>query len=131
MSKLRLSVIALVVFVLGGVAVGGAMMWGFNEFLFHSESISRTSSEAKIRISVLNALRENKTDKAVSLLETILDFDLIGLSAIPPDRLDDETICIVQRASEYREKYPRTSNFPETDAQVSAFLQKHRSCASK
>lgn len=107
------------------------MMWGFNEFLFDPQFVSHASAEATIRISVLSALRESKTDKAISLLETMLDGDLISLSVLPPERLDSQTISIVQRASAYREKYPHSSSFPDVDTQTSAFLAKYRANSSK
>ena len=56
------------------------MMWGFNEYLLHPQFISQASAEATIRVTALSALRENKADKAVYLLETMLDGDLISLS---------------------------------------------------
>jgi len=131
MSKLRLSILAFLIFVLGAFAGGGAMMWGFNEFIFHQQQISQTSADALIRVTALRALQEHKTNEAISLLEAMLDGDMISLSVIPQERLDSQTISVVQRTSDYREKYPHISNFPEVDSQISAFLERHRSSPSK
>jgi hypothetical protein len=76
--------------------------------------------------AALRRLRAGDTQDAISLLEAALDSNLVILSDLPGARGEPGITNIVRNAAEYRDKYPRKTSFPEIDAQVSRYLQEHR-----
>lgn len=106
------------------------MTWALGEFIVQPSAISQSSAAASVRVSALTLIRDGKFDDAASLLETMLDGDLISLGAAPKEKIDKQTANVIRRAAEYREKFPRSSGDTRVDEMVSESLFKGRRDAS-
>jgi hypothetical protein len=76
--------------------------------------------------AALKRLRAGDTQGAISILESALDSNLMILSGLPSAPEEPGITNIVRNAAEYRHKYPRKTSYPELDAQISRYLEAHR-----
>ena len=125
MSKPCLAVLFGVTFLIGACFGGGASIWLYNEFLVEPNAISSARHGVSSKVAVLEAIRRSDDEKATSLLETYLDGDLIVLSVLPDNQLDQQTVGAILRAADYRNRYPHISSEPKVTSQVSELLSKH------
>ena len=92
---------------------------GFGPGLF--ERLHEQADDIQSRIVILKQLRGGTQAKAIELLESQLDDDVIS---IEPDKyINDQTIAdinnAIREAKAYRSTHPRTSNRPHVDTMVS------------
>lgn len=106
-----------------GVALGvGVTYWYFSSVADKFVS-SSAAAGASTKVAVLHRLRGGNTNSAIDVLETLLDGDLIGLQAVlsstPAAQRDPSYVKTLQRARDYRTKFPHSSEHPEVDAAIS------------
>jgi len=80
------------------------------------------STNLNSHVTLLNLLRTNETEKCQKQLESLVDVDLLALaeySKVPKSARKVEILKSIQKAKEYRQKYP--SNASE---EVSASIKK-------
>lgn len=112
MKKPTVIFFAAITFLLGGVL--GA--WGISKFLgrFNLDSlVGSKSADASLTTRTLELIREGNTTGAVELLEVRLDGSLsvmgMLMSDAPISRWDPLDVKTLQRAKDYRAKFPRTN----------------------
>ena len=74
----------------------------------------RSATEASFDVRLLTSLRSGKTNDVIELLETRLDGAVMTFGY---DR-DHEYDKLLERAKDYRGRYPHKSGTPEIDAAV-------------
>jgi hypothetical protein len=84
-----------------------------NDFISAMER-QRNATDASFDVRLLTDLRSGKTNDAIELLETRLDGSLMPF-AFDHDSTNDK---LLERAKEYRSRYPHKSGSPEIDAAV-------------
>jgi hypothetical protein len=82
--------------------------------LFSAMERQRGATDASFDVRLLTALRSGKTNDAIELLETRLDGAVMTFSYDRDTKYDK----LLERAKEYRSKYPHKSGTPEIDAAV-------------
>jgi len=83
------------------------------------------SSNLKLHITLLNLLKANDTEKCHTMLEELVDADLIVLadySKIPKNKRSIEILKPIEKAKEYRQKYPKSNNSEEVSATIKKTL---------
>jgi hypothetical protein len=113
-----------------------ALVVGFVAGLFVGGQVLDDTVNVHMRVSagygvatqvvILRQLREGKTESATSLLEGMLESDIIALGAAidvsPKVRAED--VKVIQMACEYRERFPRKSDNVEIDEAVAKVLNR-------
>jgi hypothetical protein len=74
----------------------------------------RNATDASFDVRILTALRSGKTNEAVELMETRLDSAVMSFDYDRDSKYDK----LLERAKEYRSRYPRKSRFPEIDTAI-------------
>jgi hypothetical protein len=126
MNKYRAIILMFVCHVLGvGLGVGMTHLY----YSFWADKMISNSAAASLstKVVVLNRLRTGNTNSAIEVMETLVDGDLISLQATvgqqSPNKRDPDHIKLLQRAREYRSKYPHTNSYSEVDLTVSNALR--------
>jgi len=119
------------IFMLGAI-VGGAIGESIGKYrtsrflgsFFSNGSNLSTTLAIKEKIFILSKLRDGKTEEAVETLEKTLDHDLMNFSAgiYSSEDIKNETKKALRAAKDYRAKFPRATNHPETDKAVESAL---------
>jgi len=124
---------ALVVIPLVALGIGFGAGVGFEHWrqrpvndLLQRMPITHTAANAGKSVAVLELLRGGETDRALSMLETYLDGDLMVMgdlyrSATQKQRDEAWAGAVIRRAREYRKAHPHTPN-PAIAREVSETL---------
>ena len=98
-------------------AYAGVRFWQrFDEVALET----RLMADAKVRLSALSSLRNAHEDKAILLLENLLDGDVIGISAImETSTRRAELIETLSQVAKYRAR----SNYRSTNGEVASVVQ--------
>jgi hypothetical protein len=126
MNKKLVIVLIVAAFVVGAIGGGFGISYFWVRFV-NKFFVTTEAAQAGIDVSVLNCIRKNDVTNAAELLETELDGSLIGLSAYvestPKAQRDQMDMKIIQRAKDYRSKFPHENSEPEINQAISnAFL---------
>jgi len=102
---------------LAGGGYGGMRLMVSN---FGNNWLHEQADDIRSRIVILKHIRAAEQSQALEYFEAQLDDDLIS---IEPDKyINDKTIAeineVIQKAKEYRSRYPRTSSRPHVDQMV-------------
>jgi hypothetical protein len=92
----------------------------FNDYTMASLA-NQFSGEMAVNLIVLQELRSGRTNQAYTLLEHELDSDIVGFVGsyrqLPPSARELGSLAILQKARDYRAKYPFPS-YPGGDQAV-------------
>jgi hypothetical protein len=113
---------------IGGAVAGGSVAIYFTAGFFADGFMLGQAVNAQTKVAVLRQLRTNQPQKAIELLETHLDGDIIGLKVdnkYAPST-NDSVKKAISRARDYRVEYPRKTGLPEVDAGVRDVLNSHQ-----
>jgi len=122
MSKIRVVLISSATFVAGAVCGGLAVAWFLNAVFMEPSVKYAASAGVATKVTVLDALRAGETEKATTLLEGLLDGDILTLSMLESAKQDETVKRVVSRAAEYRYKNPYRSGNAEVDRMVQRTL---------
>lgn len=128
MTRTKGILLGIAVFLAGVFAGGGVTARFADEFIaqiVEMEGDSNSmSSEGGIYMGVrlLDILRSGDNTKAIAVLESQLDGNLISLGAMPEQRRKERTLKALRVAKEYRVRFPRATHHPEVDASVQRTL---------
>jgi hypothetical protein len=119
------------IFILGGI-IGGVIgesigRYKASRFLasFFSEGSNLSTIVAiKEKVFILTKLRDGKIEGAIESLENALDHDLMHFSVgiYSSEYIKKEIKKTIKIAKDYRSKFPRTTNHPQTDKAVASAL---------
>ncbi len=115
------------IFIFGAIIGGAIAAYGASYFLgsfFSDGSNLSTIVAIKEKVFILSNLHEGKTEKAIEALEIALDHDLIRFSAgiHSSEHLKKDIKKALRVAKDYRSKFPRATNHPESDKAVTSAL---------
>jgi hypothetical protein len=103
--------------IIGAVGIGMLSVHLTNKFMGFA-----TASSAGQEVAVLRCIRTGDTNHAIELQEIHLDGDIVILGSllgdVSPGHRDPTFIKTLERARDYRAKYPHKSDSPEGDALV-------------
>ena len=119
--KKSIVVVSIIASFILGAFVGGYVSTTFSSMFALHSVYTRAAASANITLTALDRLRNNKVKDAVELLETSLDGDIItfhGYGQLSASKKDKNIIRIIQRAKDYRSKYPRTTEHQDIDNAV-------------
>jgi hypothetical protein len=125
---IKLSVISLMVFVIGGI-IGGIVgtykaTRHWSDY-FYRELELRESYSINQNIDTLEQLHNNDIKKAIEILEINLDRNLSYIYLIAGnDYLDQKVISTLRKAKKYRSRYPCVAKYPETVKAVQEILSR-------
>jgi hypothetical protein len=113
---------------IGGAVAGGYVAINFTGGFFADGFMLGQAVNAQTRVAVLRQLRMNEPQKAIELLETHLDGDIIGLRADDKyaPSTNESVKKAISRARDYRAEYPRKTGLPEVDAGVHDVLNSNQ-----
>jgi hypothetical protein len=118
----RASIILAIACLIFGLMAGGwsvAAYWAYSTNQF---CISTLTAEAGNDLAELELLRAGKTTNAVELMEVNLDGDLIGFGGFLRDphelKRNPLNVKILQRARDYRARFPHGSGSAEVDEAI-------------
>jgi hypothetical protein len=116
-------------FIYGVILLGGGLYFGhsFGRFsayretgsMISSSHFNRASANLNMHITLLQLLHEKDIKTASDKLESLVDGDLIALARYPVHKspCKDDVQKAIEKAKEYREKYPVSNRSKEvTDA---------------
>ncbi len=119
------------VFILGAI-IGGATGNYIGEYrasrflgIFFSDGSNLSTILAiKEKVFILSKLRDGETEGAIETLEKTLDHDLMRFSVgiHSSEHIKKEAKKALKVAKDYRSKFSRTTNHPETDQAVASAL---------
>ena len=119
------------IFILGAI-IGGAIGGYIGEYrasrflgsFFSDGSNVSTIVAIKEKVFILSKLRDAKMDEAIETLEKALDHDLMNYSVgiYGSENIKKEITKALKVAKDYRSKFLRTTNHPETDKAVANAL---------
>ena len=119
--KLRLIVCSVVAFIVGAVASAYLII-----DLHSDQAILRIQSEAidasQHQLKVLEAIRSNKIEHAIALLEDKLQSEIVMLSRSADPKHECRRQVLIKRIAVYRSTYPYSSGHPEVDSIVTKTL---------
>ena len=132
MTLTRRKIFSLIgIFVLGAV-IGGAIGESIGEYrasrflgsFFSDGSNVSTIVAIKEKVFILSKLRDVKMDEAIETLEKALDHDLMHFSVgiHGSENIKKEITKALKAAKDYRSKFSRATNHPETDKAVASAL---------
>ena len=107
----------------GGIFIGSLIDIADTTTSMTDMYFNSASSNLKLHVTLLNLLKANNTEKCNRLLEGLVDADLIVLadySKIPKSKRSIEVLKPIEKAKEYRQKYPE----PNKSEAVSATIKK-------
>ena len=109
--------------VVGGIA-GGYVSISFTSRFFADNWMLGNSADTQSQVSVLQGLRDGKIEQATELLEATMDHKIIGLrlSEDHSERTNQAVRDAIQKAKDYRTKFPRHSRSTEIDQAVAKVL---------
>lgn len=112
-------------FVIGGLLVGYVVLEFETRAALRAQQTGACSSALQ-NVRVLNHLRQGEAQEPIEYLEMQLDSDLISLWSLskdmPVDTRDAELSRTLAKIRDYRAKYPRKTEHPETDQMVAEVL---------
>jgi uncharacterized protein YneF (UPF0154 family) len=118
MSRRAAILFATASFLVGLIGGGWSVDAYWNHFA-NQFCINTMTAEAGMTLSELKWLRAGKTTNAFELMEVTLDGNLIGLGDFLADprelKRDPSSIVILQKAKDYRTRYPHKSGDPVLD----------------
>jgi len=99
-------------------AYAGVRFWQrFDEVALET----RYLADAKVRLTVLSSLRNSNQDRAVLLLENLLDGDVIGLDSVKDTSTRKvELLATLSQVSEYRAK----TNYRSSNGEVASLVER-------
>jgi hypothetical protein len=119
----RVGVIAIGV---GALAAGVVMGFVAASRMQVSESVraiaTAAAAGAGTKVFVLEQLRSGNDTRAISMLETSLDSDLVTIGLVPESATEATIGGVVRRVARYRTDNPYRSGDPVVDNAVSAVL---------
>jgi hypothetical protein len=134
MTRTKAILLGIAAFAAGVVAGGGVTARFADEFLAQIGQMEADrnfiSSEAGVymEVGLLKNLRSGDNTKAIAMLESELDRNLISLGVMPEQRRTERTLNALRVAKEYRGRFPRATDHPQVDASVQRTLDLvHRS----
>lgn len=93
----------------------------FNDYM-NASLASRHNADLGIILSVLQRLRDGRTNEAYGLLEVQLDGNIVGLVAsyrnLPASARGPADLKILGEAKDYRAKYPFKHQYPNMDEEM-------------
>jgi hypothetical protein len=109
--------------VIGGIIGDSIGRYRTSHFLgsFFSDGANLSTTLAiKEKVFILSKLRDGKMMEAIETLEKTLDHDLMHFSVgiYSSENTKQETKKALKAAKDYRSKFPRATNHPETDKLV-------------
>jgi hypothetical protein len=116
LSKIRLNTFAIICAFVTGSLVAGFLVHKVHTFVADRSARRNAQADLNLAVLVLNQLRAAKTNAVFELMETKLDGAVVTLSAEKIGRRDYGAQSSLQRAKEYRAKYPRTAGKSEADS---------------
>ncbi len=113
--------------IIGGVIgehIGEHRASRFLGSFFSDGSNLSTTLAIKEKVFILSKLRDLKMDEAIETLEKTLDHDLLQFSVgiHSSEHLKKDIKKAVKLAKDYRSKFPRATNHPESDKAVTSAL---------
>jgi hypothetical protein len=115
-----------------GAIIGGAIGNYVGEYrtsrflgIFFSDGSNLSTILAiKERVFILSKIRDGKMEGAIETLEKTLDHDLMRFSVgiHSSEHIRKEAKKALKVARDYRSKFPRATNHPETDKAVASAL---------
>ena len=132
MSVTRRKIFLLIgIFILGAV-IGGVIGESIGKYrtsrflgsFFSDGSNLSTTLGIKEKVFILSKLQDRKMEEAIETLEKALDHDLMHFSVgiHSSENIKKETKKALKVAKDYRLKFPRATNHPETDKAVASAL---------
>jgi hypothetical protein len=119
----RTTLIAFIALLVGGI-VGAYIAYRVTIQSVSDSWMLELATSAQFKTNVLRGLRENDKEGAIRDLEAQLDSRIVFLNAY--GSYSDVTNRAVRRAileaKDYRAKYPRKTDYPDTDAHVTEIL---------
>jgi uncharacterized membrane protein len=119
--------IALAAFLGGGIAggvAGGYVAISFTSHFFADNSMLENGIDTQDYVSVLQSLRNGHIKEAAEHLEATMDHKIIGLRLSEENsaRTNQAVREAIQKARDYRNKFPRHSGSKEIDQAISEAL---------
>jgi len=110
-----------------GLAIGAAGGAWFSSQLFGGFGAITAAAGVSTKVHILEGIRNNDLLRSTEMLESLLDSDLITLDAMLSEQsnfAEDSVLRSLRRAKEYRDKYPRKTEYAEIDQSVNRVLLK-------
>jgi len=124
LSLIGIFILGAVIGVVIGESIGKYRTSRFLGSFFSDGSNLSTTLGIKEKVFILSKLRDGKMEEAIEALEKALDHDLMNYSVgiYGSENIKKEITKALKVAKDYRSKFPRTTNHPETDKAVANAL---------
>ena len=125
MKRTTVAILCAVTFSIGAAAGAyGGLKYGAKVLgeMANTWDAMRATANVGSYVRGLESIRTGNNDVATKILEAQLDNELITLGALPREALPGSAPGVLQRAKDYRTKFPRKSSGPEAEAAIQRAL---------